>query len=730
METSQPNIMQRKLFGEDISNNRKVIREEKYKLCRDAIDDPYDHLHISKDAVVQYFVENVREKIDQRDSHSVINVDIGEANRSHILQKLHYELKTEYSVWERLTSSVDVLRTLPSVIKHIPALSTIGSVGESIVRYSDGEEEPDYRKVQQHLEEIADENNIVIFINNKSVQKMGEFGWIAELDIPNDVTIVTHGYDNCNNKIDNQVEISVGRLTLEQTQRLVQLELDPTDDVDPTEVYNTHDGNPYAIKQAISAGSPTQMLDVGEVWEEVYDHKVTAEESQLLFHTAHLVDLHPEEIARITGEISERDARRVLSSLKKKGVVNQSDSNIYSTGAYLQNYFLDQIDEHEESERHREAFEIYLRKWSKRHRAKIERDNEKDFQNFDTSPQITQYLYLSLDHFYNINPGMSRSEFKRIFESLADSGEESLNEELDLGNIFSFGMFAQRLVYDDGKQAVSDLSEVLLGTSVNQEVAPFQSIWATIMEDSVVEILSELSKGWSSDDLRIGSLGVKKGLDREKVYSKWKETISSDALDQLPTDFENCILLLLSLMTLDNKQGQDAYRIFGSKLQENGLSEDEFCGFLDEFVELVKICRDQANGGDMQNIAEKFNEVDKTIRNRTDAIEAFEEEKTDPQEKFDDLVIGLRDKKVQINEQLLKAGNHLKNAENPVFPYIWYLLANELSHYLFDARNKDLFRKRIELYKDREYWEEEHDHKITADELRTVFDDIREENTV
>ena len=701
-----------------------MIRTEKLETCEEAIAGDCSHLHISKEAVVQYFVSNLRERLKDDSRHTIIDVNISEISREHILKKLHHEIKSEYSLWEEFKGSVNPIQATSAILKQVPMVGPLGSALGAVS--SDDDSEPLYKKVQQDFKELGDRKSVVIVINNRSAAILDEFAWITEIDVPSNATIVTHGYGSCRGEVEQQKQVKIGRLSEAHTEQLIKSEFDGKVNQPISAIHTVHDGNPYAITRAVTTGNPTSKIDAEEVWREVYNDKVTPEEDQVLLDSIHLVDLHPNEISKTSDNLSVMKVRKNLNSLQKKGVIVRSDSKVYSTGKYLRRYYRQRLESHEKEKRHKEALRYYIEKWSREQQSRVETESEEGFQEVGNDPEVTQYLYLALHHLHSINPNMNRGGFKKIFTSLASAESNFEDADLKRGDLFTFGLFAQRLVYDDAKEAISDLSEVIFGGSTSVEGVLAEGILSTMLEDHLSDILAELSRGWSDTEIRTGDFGVKAGFDRTEMFSRLSSYFGSDLLDELPTDVRNSALMLASLLYLDDEEGRGAYRQFGKKLEENGLEEDPFCGFMHELSDIVDMCENQTDGSDSRNILEEFEDVDENIRTRTELVEALEKKKTESQEKFDNLILNMKDRKSKVNGKLLSAGDHLENASNPVFAYSWYLIANRISEGLFDGTNRELYRLQIEHYKEREFWERENEPTVPVEELREILEEFRE----
>lgn len=710
-----------------------MIRQEKFDRCLSAIDSDSNHLHISKDVVVQDFVSNLRNQLERESKILVINVIISKTGRAHILKKIHFEAKSEYSTLGKVKKSILNIRSFTSLIKHFPGLEKPGVIAESVAKHSDSEAEPYYKKVEEDLKTLSNNTDIVVFIDNKSEGMIESFGWISELEVPINTTIITHDYPTVSGEVESQKQVNVGRLNEEQTSNLISNEIGQEDDDFIKKIHETHHGNPFAIRRALEYESPDELIQVEKVWEEVYESKITPKEQQLLYDSAHLVDLLPREISLISSElaqdtndknvISKTEARRLLSSLNKKGVVGKSESNTFIAGEYLRKFFLNQIDSDDLEKRHKEAFKYYLKKWSELHKTEIRENSEKEFQNYEGSDDLKQYLYLSLDHFYKVDPEMSESKFIDIINSVSKEGEWDKSENVELGDLFIFSIFAQRLVYTNNKKAIRDITTALFGTSMEDGGRSImEGLWSAMLGDSIKDILNELSKGWNSEDLRFGDIGTKTGKDRKKIVATLNETIDSDLLDDMPSDLKNCLYLLLSLLSLDNSEAKEAYSYFGKKAENNGLEEGPFCDFLENLIDLVDLISGESDDKNDRNIVEEFETVDKSIRSRTDIIDVFNDTRTDSQEEFDNKLLNVKDSRSKVNNLLLKAGDSMSDVTNPIFPFTWYLIADQISSSLYDAKSQEIYRKRVEYYKDREYWEKNNEFNVDVDYVRKMVE--------
>jgi len=687
--------------------------------------DMAEHIHISKDAVVQEFIDNLKSSISEKNNFKLIEVTFSKNDRVHIFEKLAFEIQSERSLLNTLKSPSNPLLLFAVVFDAIPSLQLGQSIRALSRSYGD-RTDASHARVNDAMVELDTDSEYIIFLHNHSGNLIEHYGWVHELNIPNNCTIVTHGYATIDAGSDDQEQIEVGRLDFKQTKQLVRSRLPNLNDQSIQEVYEAHSGNPFAIQQSIEYGEPTAIVPVEDVWGEVYESKVSPREDQLLQISAHFIDLHPSEISRISNSFSMADVKKILSSLEKKGVIIRSESGTFSTGKYLQKHYLESIGADELENKHKSAFKYYLSRWARLHNREMAQREAEGITNYEESEQTKQFLYLSLFHFYNIDKNMSKSKFKRIFSEIAGSEDHwEANQSVKPGNLFSFGVFAQRFVYNDAKKAMGDITEIIFGTTLTPEEALFEGLAASLAEDSLENILRELSKGWSDQDLRLGDIGSKSGYDRKNMFRKLHEKLDSKFLDALPASVRNVAIQFVLILALDHKQGREAYQNIGKTAEEHGLDEESFTDFTTQLLELFRLIKLDDFKETDRSLIDEFDSVDQSVRSRTEIASVLKQETQGEQKRFDNMLISLKNRQERIIQQIDQTGEALTGCENPIFPYAWYTIADEISRELFDSRSIDLYTKRVEQYKEREFWErDQNDVKLRAEKIRKLADDL------
>jgi hypothetical protein len=176
-----------------------VQREKEITECREAIaEESTDHVHIRRKAIATNFSEQLRDGLTD---YSVVSIDIYEWDYGELMETLRHDLQKELST----------LWYYYSRIKSV-GLSAFGGGANAGV-----ETRPDYSRVSDYLGDIAEDthNGLVVYIDYHGTDSVDGFGWISKLCVPEDATIVTEGFREC--QLDSSEEVGVGRLSQAQT---------------------------------------------------------------------------------------------------------------------------------------------------------------------------------------------------------------------------------------------------------------------------------------------------------------------------------------------------------------------------------------------------------------------------------------------------------------------------------------------------------------------------------
>lgn len=239
----------------------------------------------------------------------MVSVDISEWEYNEVMNTIRWELQRELS-WVRYRIS--------RIIAFSGSALGVGSG-------AGWEKKPDYARAKKYIEDVSMKSDeaVVLFINYHGERPVGDFGWISKLgELPNNTTLVTEGYQRCE-RIESE-EYEIGRLAEEQTIDYLTNNKGFSEE-EAKEIHHIHDGNPVGIELALDSEDVKKPLtgdDLENLWEEVYDDKLTAEERDLLYGGSHLIDLDYRDVAMTVGK-TRGECRQILGQLENKGVVSR-----------------------------------------------------------------------------------------------------------------------------------------------------------------------------------------------------------------------------------------------------------------------------------------------------------------------------------------------------------------------------------------------------------------------
>lgn len=659
-------------------------REGDIRECKRILeDDQPDHLHIRRRVIVSGFLDNLKSSVDD---FRTVSADISEWERAEIMGTLRNELQKEQA-WFKYQ------------------IGRIKSFGVTIAGFgaSKGtEKSPDYDRASNYLRDIAinSSTGVLVFIDYYGRRPVDNFGWIAKLDIPDNTTIVTDGFTDCD--LEESEQFDIGRLDIQQTVDYLTGLKPEISEKEATEIHQVHDGNPVAIEMAAKRGSLRQPLSgdaLNQLWEGVYDDAIGSDGYNLLIQSSELIDLNQRTVAAVT-QFNRGQVKEILHNLEQKGVVSEKQSGLFTTDAYVKRYASQQLSRKELSDQHQLSFRHHVELWADNYRSRMERlqdfsgEGEDDPQisppDFDAGMEDLNF-FLAVSHLQNINSEVDRETFIHQIQQI----------DADPAALFTFGMLAQKFFFNDPYDVLQDLSKTLLDINEDIQNELFSGTIGVLFQFDVREFLTQLANGWSGDitteQFETGNLSQ----PDEAV-----ESIQGVLNSEMPTDLPHNVKLAIAQLTLlplvDTRTARQYYDRFGKIANKYGLEEKPFCDWAEELrVLLDELYVDEAQEDEEPQEdphEEQFETLDREIRDRLQLQEALKHHQSQAQEQFQRNIELIRDHPEDVANQYIKCGDQLERMENTVFAYLWYAVGHHMfSKILLGGSNRAIFGKYKEL---------------------------------
>lgn len=677
-------------------------REEEIDECKSLVtEEPTDHIHIRKKAIVGDFTDELQESL--KEDANVISVDITEWDYDEVMETLRWELQKELS-WIRYRVSRVVSFTL----------HTIGA---------ERERKPDYERVNEYFDRVSKDvdKDLVLLVNHHGEKPVKDFRWISKLrELPENTTIITHGFQTCDR--DGSKEFTVGRLNTQQTVDYLTDEVPSLTEDEAAEIHEIHDGNPVALKIALENDQLREPLgdeNLEQLWSEVYDDILSSRERDLLYGSAHLVDLNSKDVA-LTVEKTRGECETILQNLRSKGVVSQKKSGLFTTDWYVKYYVTNDMRSDRIGENHRGAFKNYAEKWVHDYESRMENSFVENDQN-DLAPTSSQKelmnvdMYLAAHHLANAYSNIDKEIFISQLEDVdaPDSG------------IFSFGVILQRFFFEDPVEVIEELSESLLGVEDETENTLLSGTIGILLDFDLRWYVDQLSGGWS-ENITTNELPTGTASDPTAVRERIQNNLDIKILNNAPQDVRFAIANFIAVLYADDRTANEYYRLFGKTAGKYGLNEGPYTECLEEVKVLIDLLDPDVDSQDENNqhpLEESLARLDKEIRSRIGLEELLEENRTKKQQGFQQHLEYIRDRPSQITDQYIKCGEKLEETENPLFPYLWYFLGDQfILKVILDQKSTEVYGKYMYWVAKREDYESDYD----ADELVVTTDDVED----
>lgn len=677
-------------------------RQEEISECESLINkEEIDHLHIRKKAIVSDFIDELQTTVER--DVNIISVDIAEWDYDEVMETLRWELQRQLS-------------PIRYYISRAVAV-TIQGIG------SERERKPNYQRVKEYISTVSSniDGDLVLLVNHHGETPVDGFGWISKLQgLPENTTLLTHGFQRCTR--DESKELTVGRLSVQQTTDYLTNERPDLSEEKAAKIHNVHDGNPAALKIALEndeLGSPLTGENLDRLWSEVYDDILSRDERDLLYGSAHLVDLDSKDVA-LSVEMTRGECEDILKNLQSKGVVSQKKSGLFTTDWYVKHYITTQKRDQELSNNHEAAFKNYAEKWIDNYEAQMENsfiENEQtDVQSGSSQQELMNVdLFLAAHHLANAYPTVDQETFITQLEEV----------DRPSSGVFSFGVFVQRFFFEEPFEVIEKLSESILGMDDDAENTLFSGTLAILMDFDLKGYIDDLSDGWSGD-IRTNELPTGTASDPTAVLQSIQNKLDLEVFEHMPTDVRLAVAHFLTVPYADDRTANEYYSRFGKTAEKYGLEEEAYTGWLNELEDLIELLDPDANsqdGGQTHPLEENLDSLDKEIRTRIGLQELLEQNRTEQQQEFQQHLDYIRDRPSQIAEQYISCGEKLAEAENPLFPYLWYLLGHRVLLEII------LNQKSTEVYGEYKYWvakREDYESEFNEDELVITTDIIEE----
>lgn len=683
-------------------------RKGEIQECKSLLaDKSTDHLHIRRKAITTGFTNDLKTDLEQ---YKVISVDIHEWTYSELMETLRYELQKELS---RLKYYLSCIKSL--------TFSFFGVSGGAGV-----EVRPDYSRTTDYLYEVSNqiESPLAIFINYHGNEQIDGFGWVPKLDIPEDATIVTDGFQEC--VLDDSSKFEIGRLSETQTvEYLTELRRDIHEE-EATKIHRIHDGNPVAIEIANERGLLGEQLTgeaLRKLWSRVYDDKISGDELDLLTESSHLIDLDQRDVATVTDK-TRGEAKELLRQLENKGVVSKKQSGLFTTDQYVKRYTATQLTGREFSEQHRMSFHDYVEKWIDAHGSRMEEMRNKaekgEGGELVSPPDLytglaDPNLFLAVHHFSETHDEIDNQTFVEELEEI--NGETS--------GVFTFGIIAQRFFFENPTEVIQDLAESILGIDGDIENELFSGTLGILFDFDLQQFISQLAEGWSGD-INTSSLDTANVSKPNEVVKKIQQGIDTDLFHNLPSDVKMAISQLVALAVIDSRTAREYFNKFGKTAQKYGLEEEPFCLWLEEVRKLVDELNPEteieaSDKEDLDPHQESLESLNSEIRDRIDLRRYLEKNRSQTQREFQQRVEQIRGKPDEIAEQYIRCGECLAETKNSLFPFLWFAFGHKIfAKVVLGGENWQIYGK----YKQWSGAREEKERNLNENELVITKDEI------
>ncbi len=674
--------------------------------CKEVLaDEATDHLHIRRQAIVTDFPESL---LSELDDYNIISVEIYEWDYDELMETLRADIQKELSLlkyyWSRVKSlGVSISGTGPS-----------GGV----------EAKPDYQRTTDYLYDVADatESDLVVFINYSGSRPVDGFGWVRKLDIPENATIVTDGFRSC--ELDNSNEINVGRLGKEQTVDYLTNKRSGIDNEEAVEIHRIHDGNPVAINIAEERGELQEELSgeaLHKLWSEVYEGKLSKDEYDLLTDSSHLIDLDQRAVTEVT-EMTRGQVNETLSRLEQKGIVSRRQSGLFTTDKYVKKYTATQLKGKELTQQHRLSFRDHAERWVDSHKARMESIRNREEQASDGSVSLPDIE----EGTYDPNLFLATYHLSNIYEEIDEETYIKELQEVDAetSGVFTFGLVAQRIFFEDPSPVIQALSESILGIDEELQSELLSGTLGVFIEFDIQQFLSELSTGWSGN-INTDEFATN-ASQPEELVKKIQESIDGGLFENSPPEVKSALARFISLVMTDSRTASEYFDRIGKTAQKYGLEEDAFCNCAEETQILIDKLNPETDDTDKDipdHYIKGFEALDGEVRDRIDLEQYLEENRTQAQHEFQQRVRRIRDKPDEIANQYIRCGEQLAETENSIFPYLWYAFGHKMfAPVVLGEENWDIFGN----YKEWSGIREEQEKSISEDEIVVTKQEIED----
>lgn len=642
-----------------------------------------DHFHIRRRVIVSGFLDSLKDSVDD---FRVVSADISEWEQAAIMETLRNELQKEQAWFKYQIGRIKSFGV------------TIAGLGVS----KGTEKLPDYNRTSNYLRDVAADTNtgVLVFINYHGQRPVDDFGWIAKLDIPDNATIVTDGFADCD--LDGSEQFDIGRLDTQQTVDYLTGLKQGISEKEAAEIHQIHDGNPVAIEMAVERESLEQPLSgdaLNRLWEEVYDDAIGSDGYNLLLQSSELIDLDQRTVAAVT-QFNRGQVKEILHDLEQKGVVSEKQSGLFTTDAYVKRYASQQLSRKDLSDQHGLSFRHHVELWADNYQSRMEQlqdfsgegENDPQFSppDFDAGMEDLNF-FLAVSHLQDINSEVDRESFVHQIQQV----------DADPAALFTFGVLAQRFFFDDPFDVLQDLSEILLDMDEDVENELFSGSLGVLFRFDVREFLSQLANGWSGDitteQFETGNLSRP-----DEAVESIQTGLNSGTPTELPQDVKLAIAQLTLLPLVDTRNARQYYDMFGKTANKYGLEEEPFCDWVEEVQVLLNELEIEEGENDEESKEdphkEQFETIDREIRDRLQLKEALEHHHSQAQEQFQRNIELIRDHPEDVANQYIKCGEQLERMENTVFAYLWYAVGHHMfSKVLLGGSNRAIFGRYKEL---------------------------------
>lgn len=630
--------------------------------CRQYLrDEETDHLHIRRRVIATEFVD---EFLDDLNDYNIITVDVA----TWEYDQLVYDMR--WAVQEELSKARYLLSRLKSFGLTLSGYGAKGGL----------EAEPNYARTSTYLDNVAEpEQGTVLFLRYTGKKPIEDFAWINQLDVPSTVTLVTEGFRGCQRK--DSAAVSVGRLKLEQSVEYITALRPNLDEQDAANIHELHDGNPAAIEMAHERGAIAEPLTgdaLEDLWMQVYDDKISAEEYDLLKDSAHLIDLDRVDVATVSDK-SRGEVRDLLKSLESKGVVSRRKSRVFNTDKYVKEYTANKLGDKIVTEKHRTVFRNHAESWVSTHNSRLQEiqnttrevaDGDPALPDFDAGVADTN-LFIAAHHLSEIYSELDREKFVEEIQAV----------DADTSGLFAFGMMAQRFFFEEPTEVIQDLAEAILGIDEDIENEFFSGTLGVLFDFDFSEYVTELSKGWSDNSIETDDLNIN-WSEPTNTIERIRENVNLELYTNLPPKIKTSVLHFIAVPFTDTRRAREYYQKFGRTATENGFDEEPFQDWLDEMEILLDELSVEVDADDSDSRSDpherRLEEVQQGIRDRIDLEEYLAENRSQAQTEFQRRLERIRERPEEVTQQYIRCGEELERMENEMFAYLWYAIGHHL----------------------------------------------------